>query len=105
MSATAFPGPSDRVQLAERGIPLAEAERQLALLGRPPARAVLERPCTPGDGIERLSEARVDTLLARHARVAAAGRVSAFVPASGAATRMFKDLLAAREQPGELDPG
>ncbi|MFM7232090.1 MAG: DUF4301 family protein [bacterium] len=101
---SAFTDPRDLAQLAERGISPAEAERQLEVMGRPAAWAVLERPCTPGDGIERLDEARIEGLLAEHARAARAGRVSAFVPASGAATRMFKDLLAARDLPGALEP-
>jgi hypothetical protein len=96
--------PADDRQLAARGITRAEIERQLAVLAAPPEYAKLERPCTVGDGIERLSPERVDALLARDATVAAAGRVSAFVPASGAATRMFKELLAALELPGELAP-
>ncbi len=99
-----FTDPQDLAQLAERGIPPEEAERQLAVLARPAAWRVLERPCTPGDGIERLNDARVEALLATHGRAAAAGRVSAFVPASGAATRMFRELLAARALPGPLEP-
>jgi hypothetical protein len=104
MTATSLSSPADLAQLAERGVSPAEAERQLALLARPAAWARLERPCTVGDGIERLDESRIEALHAAHARAAAAGRVSAFVPASGAATRMFRELLAARELPGELDP-
>ena len=95
---------ADLRQLAARGIPPAEAERQLSFLARPAAHAVLERPCTLGDGIDRLDSSALDALFAQHARAAAAGRVSAFVPASGAATRMFKDLLAARELSGDLAP-
>ena len=104
MKAYRFRDSSDLAQLAERGIAPAEAERQLALLARPVGWAALERPCTPGDGIEQLPGTRVDELLATHARAAAAGRLSVFVPASGAATRMFQDLLAALELPGELSP-
>ncbi len=103
MSST-FHDAADRAQLAARGIAPAEAERQLAVLAKPAAWAELERPCTPGDGIEQLDSARTEALLTTHAAAASAGRVSAFVPASGAATRMFKDLLAARELPGELAP-
>jgi hypothetical protein len=95
---------SDRRQLAARGIAPAEAERQLELLARPAAWAALERPCTVGDGIDRLEPVAIEPLLERHARAAASGRVSAFVPASGAATRMFKDLIAARELPGDSTP-
>ena len=104
MSTPALHDPADLAQLAERGITRAEGERQLALLARPAGHPDLVSPCTVGDGIERMDEARVTALLAVHAHAAAQGRVSAFVPASGAATRMFKDLLAARELPGPLLP-
>jgi hypothetical protein len=104
MSTPTLRDSTDLAQLAGRGIAPAEAERQLALLARPAGHAELVRPCTIGDGIERLGGARVDELLQRHAEAAARGRVSAFVPASGAATRMFRELLAARELQGSLPP-
>lgn len=53
----------------------------------------LERPCTLNDGIVRLSPAEMENLSAGYAEAAAKGRVMAFVPASGAATRMFKGLV------------
>jgi hypothetical protein len=93
-------GPADLKQLARRGIPPAEAERQLALLARPARWAALVRACTPGDGIRILAPADLASLPAAAADAALAGRVTTFVPASGAATRMFKDLLAARGAPG-----
>ncbi len=96
--------PQDLAQLAERGIAPAEAERQLDVLARPAAWAALERPCTLGDGVESLAHERVETLLEAQARAAAAARVSAFVPASGAASRMFRDLSAAAELSGPLLP-
>jgi hypothetical protein len=105
MSAPAAPlHPDDVRALAARGVAEEEAHRQLALLAEPPDFARLERPCTPGDGIVRLSPGRLAELRARHAADAAAGRVMAFVPASGAATRMFRDLLAALDTPGGLGP-
>ena len=79
--------------LAERGISPEEAERQLALFARPPAYAALARPCTPGDGVTVLDDAEADRLQGLHDEAAAAGRCLKFVPASGAASRMFKDLL------------
>ncbi len=101
---SAIRDPQDLAQLAERGIALAEAERQLAVLATPTLWTALERPCTLGDGIESLANDRIEALLDVHARAAAAGRVSSFVPASGAASRMFKDLAAAAELPGPLLP-
>ncbi len=94
----------DLAQLAARGIDAAEAARQLALLANPPAAARLARPCTPGDGVQVLEEAQLAALEAIHAQASRAGRVQAFVPASGAATRMFKDLLAAMAAQGDWRP-
>jgi len=88
--------PADLQQLAAHGIPAAEAERQLALLAHPPAPVVLDRPCIVGDGVVRIGAAEGGDLLALHAEVADRGRVRVFVPASGAATRMFKDLMSVR---------
>lgn len=85
---------ADREQLTARGIPLEEAERQLELLGDPPAALELDRPCRVGDGIERLPKERHGALAARFDEAARAGEVTKVVPASGAATRMFKALLA-----------
>ncbi len=96
--------PADRGQLALRGISEEEARRQLWLISAPPGWADLVRPCTPGDGIVRLDEDRMPTLHEAHARAAAAGEVTSFVPASGAATRMFRELHAALALPGDLAP-
>ncbi len=86
--------PADLAQLAAHGIPAAEAGRQLAQLRRGQAWTTLARPCTPGDGIRTLAADRQPPLLQRFAAAAAAGRITRFVPASGAATRMFQPLQA-----------
>jgi hypothetical protein len=85
---------ADRAQLAAVGIPLAEAERQLALFAAPPPPTRLLRPCTIGDGIEQIAAERHEVLLERYRSARDAGRFSKFVPASGAATRMFPSLIA-----------
>lgn len=95
---------ADRAQLAAHGVSEAEAARQLALLAAPPPPLRLARPCTVGDGIVALPPPARPAALAAHASAAQAGRITTFVPASGAATRMFKDLLAAEAQPGPLAP-
>ncbi len=86
--------PDDLRALAERGIDRSEAERQLALLRDPPPRLRLLRPCTLGDGIEEIPPARHAELNALWAEAAESDRITKFVPASGAATRMFHDLSA-----------
>jgi len=69
--------------------------RQLQRLAQPPPRTRLDRPAVVGDGILRIPPEDVDALRAEACAAAAAGRVSAFVPASGAATRLTEALLKA----------
>lgn len=88
--------------LEARGISRTEAERQLELLRRPRRAVVLDRPCVVGDGIRRLDEREIERALDACGRVASAGRVSRFVPASGAATRMFRSLIQAQRQAPDL---
>ncbi|MFH1679266.1 MAG: DUF4301 family protein [Candidatus Eisenbacteria bacterium] len=83
----------DLRQLAVAGIPLDEALRQIRLLTTRPAYARLLRPCTPGDGIRVLSRAEIEESLAAYERARAQSRLEKFVPASGAASRMFHALL------------
>jgi hypothetical protein len=99
--SAATPGALDEADLehlAAAGIDRAEAARQLALLASPPPPARLARPCTVGDGILRLDEARLEQLEARGRAARDDGRLMKFVPASGAATRMFRALAAVRER-------
>ncbi len=92
---------SDRLQtkdldmLRTRGIDADEAQRQFALLDAPPPPADLDRPATLGDGIVELSGQDLTSWMEAGARAVQAGRLLRFVPASGAATRMFKELLQA----------
>lgn len=87
----------DQSQLRALGIDPARAERQLALLRAGQSWPVLVRPCIPGDGILQFPEAQQQRFLAGFESAAAAGRIRRFVPASGAASRMFKPLYAAVE--------
>ncbi len=54
----------------------------------------LIRPCTPGDGIMLVPAEVRSRLVSKFRQAVDEGRVTKFVPASGAATRMFKSLLA-----------
>jgi len=82
----------DLRQAEERGLTGSEIRRQIALLRNPPPPARLVRPCTVGDGIVRLSPGEHPRLVARWEEAAARGRLAKFVPASGAASRMFESL-------------
>lgn len=93
----------DRRAIRARGLTIEDVEQQLAILRDPPPYTRLLRACTPGDGIHVLSDAAVEGALARHAAAAAAGRFLCFVPASGAATRMFRAPLAVLERDPKVD--
>ena len=86
---------ADLAQIEAHGLTGDEVLRQLALFAAPPASARLLRPATVGDGIVRIGEERHPGLVARWAEACRAGRLSKFVPASGAASRMFAGLEAA----------
>lgn len=85
----------DRARLRERGISEGEVRRQLAMLLNPPPPADLDRPCVVGDGILALSPDEQEKAVLRALDVVGSGRVTKFVPASGAATRMFQALIVA----------
>ena len=87
---------AQKTQLRDRGISEDEANSQLALLGSPLAYADLARPCRLEDGIETIPRERQEALILLHEEAARQGRCSKFVPASGAATRMFQEVLTGR---------
>jgi hypothetical protein len=94
----------DQALLASRGLGREEAARQAALLAHPPRKVSLKRPCTVGDGVRRLSPEETLAYAERGRILSARARVARLVPASGAASRMFKDLLAALESPVSVRP-
>jgi len=88
----------DRAQLRGHGLTEERARAQLQAFRGGRHYAVLDRACTVNDGIARLSPAEADSHAAACAAAAARGRFLCFVPASGAATRMFKGLSALRHR-------
>ena len=88
----------DRTELQARGMlpeTIATCIQQFQQ-GFPPVQ--LERACTLGDGIIRIP-AETTRLERLYAEAAAAGRLIKFVPASGAASRMFQLPLSFFQQP------
>ncbi len=92
---------ADIAALENHGIPREEADRQLKLFRNPPGFTRIERACTPGDGIRRLSESDRSAALEAHESAGRANRLIKLVPASGAATRMFQSLLRFRNDPSD----
>lgn len=93
----------DLEQISRLGVTLAHVESQLETYRDPPRPVELVRPCRPGDGIQALppDETALEELWAA---AASEGRLAKFVPASGAASRMFADLRWIASRPALLDP-
>jgi hypothetical protein len=68
-----------------------EALRQLELFRRGVKPIKLARPARVEDGIVRIAPDEQDALTSLHDQASLKGRMLKFVPASGAASRMFKD--------------
>jgi len=97
--------PEDIEALRARGMQPEEVESQIERFRKGAPFLELVRPCTVGDGIVRLTaDARERCLQVFEGR-ARGRRLVKFVPASGAASRMFRDLLKIREgvEPVRMD--
>ncbi|MCZ6871924.1 MAG: DUF4301 family protein [bacterium] len=95
--------PTDRQQLHGRGITEETILDQLSTFKQGIPYTTLHRPCTVGDGIITLPPNDLDRLTRVYAEAAASGRAAKFVPASGAASRMFRPLLIGLEGGERLD--
>ncbi|RPI71599.1 MAG: DUF4301 family protein, partial [Desulfobacteraceae bacterium] len=97
----------DLREIEARGLTEDRVRQQLEILEKGLTSCKLNRPCTPGDGIMLLNQAHEEHLIALYEQAAGQGRAQKFVPASGAATRMFQTLQAARNSlsAAETNPG
>lgn len=93
---------NDLKLLEEKGISVEEVSRQLDFFQKGFPYAALDRPAVPGDGIQVLNAKEQEEFV--HVFESSAPKLDMlkFVPASGAATRMFKDLF---EWKNALDKG
>ena len=82
----------DLKQLKELNIEPSIAASQLTWLRTGQVDIKLERPCTPGDGIVQIQSSSHAYLNRSFATAVAKGRLRRFIPASGAASRMFSQL-------------
>ncbi len=82
----------DRIQLKRLNIREEDIEWQINMFKKGTPYVQLVRPCTVGDGIVKLSEKEANDFAELYEKKAADLKKIKFVPASGAATRMFKAL-------------
>lgn len=83
----------DLNQIKDRNVTEEQVERQVAQLKRGTAFVKLMRPATIGDGILRMSPGQVNAMCQAFDEDKEYYQFTKFVPASGAASRMFKDLF------------
>lgn len=84
---------ADLAQIHEHGLSEEDVLAQIDIFTHGIPAVKLDRPCTINDGIVRLQDKEMESLIDIYRAAARAGRAMKFVPASGAATRMFKSLL------------
>jgi hypothetical protein len=93
----------DQVQLKEKGISEDQVRHQLEQHTKGFPFADIQRPAHPGDGILVIPQQDETVYLAIYHNALKEGlKVCKFVPASGAATRMFKDLFGLLEEPQNM---
>lgn len=81
-------------QISSKGISMEQIEGQFNSFEWGFPFINLDRPATPGDGIFRLEQAEIKSLEKFYEKNLSGLKLLKFVPASGAASRMFKDLFA-----------
>jgi hypothetical protein len=87
----------DLSQIRKKGITTTQIDKQLSYFGKGIPPLDIDRPARAGDGIIRLDGDMVRQLAENYDKVRPGMRVTKFVPASGAATRMFQGLFSWRE--------
>lgn len=85
--------PEDIQLFQSKGIATTTIETQIRNFQKGFPYASLVRPANPGDGIEVLDDKEVDALIAYFDTKSVSKKIIKFVPASGAASRMFKALF------------
>lgn len=92
----------DLEQIQTKGIDLKTIKTQIDSFKHGFPFSNLVKPATIGDGIEKLSEASINDLVAYYKVACERIEIIKFIPASGAASRMFKNLFNFLESDSEL---
>ena len=93
---------NDLRHITSLGMDPSVVSAQLEIFRNPPSPIRLERPATVGDGIRVLTPGEIEKAVEKYDRARGEGRFQKFVPASGAATRMFQALNRCLLQPPVL---
>ncbi|MBB3700536.1 DUF4301 family protein [Flammeovirga yaeyamensis] len=85
--------PKDHELMEQKGISLETVEKQLNYFKKGFEYANIIRPATLGDGVIKLTNEEINVFVDKYEESIKGQTLLKFVPASGAATRMFKALL------------
>jgi hypothetical protein len=98
---------ADRQQMRSLGIPESQVLSQMEMHQKSSFHLRLAKPCTLRSGVQKIAHENTKKYLRLQSDAARPGRFKKFVPASGAATRMFESLLGHYHGPLEdpLCPG
>ena len=95
---------SDLEDLKSRGLTETQGYAQLQTLNNKPLHIKIDRPCKVNDGISIIDRSEIDSYIEQFNEAALADRIMKFVPASGAASRMFSYLLASYKKTDGKNP-
>ncbi len=96
---------NDKKQILKKGISMEKISNQLDYLKNGFPFLEITKPAIVGDGIVFLTDSEIDSLIDKSKKAYQNCKIQKFVPASGAATRMFKflyDFLAATDKKAAL---
>ncbi|MCK4534412.1 MAG: DUF4301 family protein [Syntrophobacterales bacterium] len=94
---------SDLETIRRESLTVEEVSSQLKILHSETIPLKLDRPCSIGDGIVAIPDSDRKALISMHNQAASKGKMSKFVPASGAASRMFRSWFNYYETEGFND--
>jgi hypothetical protein len=90
---------NDLLQIKQKGISLEQANDQIDFFKKGFSYLNVVKAAVPGDGIEILHQSAIDELIKFYETEICDKQIVKFVPASGAATRMFKSLFETLSKP------
>jgi hypothetical protein len=104
MKKTILFSEKDLRQINKLGLTPRDVEKQMATYRHGSNYLKLNRPCAINDGILSIKKAKMDELIKLYDREAGKFKLLKFVPASGAASRMFAEWFSAFEKGGFDSP-
>ena len=94
---------NDIMRIKSKGIKPEKVLAQIEIFKKGASHLKLNRPCTPGDGIRLIKDNELKHLADCFEKYCPKRSLSKFVPASGAASRMFKTLLRFDNEFGRIE--